>query len=290
MIFVDGLGAPEAPVCLKDGSWLVVEMSGDRGCITHISSDGQSRRVVATTGCPNGLALDRHGCIWVAESGNPSLIRASMGGETEIFATECAGERFLFPNDLAFGPDGALYMSDSGIVRSEWVLSDAIRTDYLEVGLDGRLYKIDVRTGAVTKLDSGLRFANGLAFASNGDLYVNETVTGTVYRYPWRHGEIARERQEFGNVSSPMFSAGMGGADGMKFDVRGNLYVAVHGQGNVAVLAPSGEVVRRIKTHGTMPTNVAFGLPGTRRVFVTECELGTLESHQVGADGLPLHL
>jgi gluconolactonase len=77
MIFVGGLSAPEGPVSLKDGSWLVVEMGADRGCITHISSDGQRKRVVATTGCPNGLAVDRWGHIWVAESETPSLIRAN---------------------------------------------------------------------------------------------------------------------------------------------------------------------------------------------------------------------
>jgi gluconolactonase len=40
-----------------------------------------------------------------------------MDGATRIVATGCQGEPFLFPNDLCFGPDGALYVTDSGVLR-----------------------------------------------------------------------------------------------------------------------------------------------------------------------------
>jgi gluconolactonase len=68
MVFAKDLSVPEAPVLLPDRSWLVVEMGLDRGCVTHLSPDGKTRRVVAKTGRPNGLALDKEGVIWVAES------------------------------------------------------------------------------------------------------------------------------------------------------------------------------------------------------------------------------
>ena len=42
MVFAEGLSVPEGPVVLEDGSWLVGEMGEDRGCVTHISSDGKS--------------------------------------------------------------------------------------------------------------------------------------------------------------------------------------------------------------------------------------------------------
>lgn len=40
MVFSTGLGLPEGPVVLPDGSWLVVEMETERGCVTHISPAG----------------------------------------------------------------------------------------------------------------------------------------------------------------------------------------------------------------------------------------------------------
>ena len=75
----------------------------------------------------------------------------------------------------------------------------------------------------------------------------------------------------------------------MKFGANGNLYVAVFGQGDVTVLGPDGAVVERIKTDGTMPTNLAFGPPGSQKIYVTEDEKGTFEVFEVGTDGLPLY-
>lgn len=60
--------------------------------------------------------------------------------------------------------------------------------------------------------------------------------------------------------------------------------------GDVIVLSPDGSVSRRITTRGRLPTNPAFGLPGDRRIYVTEDELGGVESFEVGTDGLALHL
>src|SRR5450755_215778 len=115
MIFAAGLKNPEGPVALPDGTWLIVEGGADRGCVTQISADGRAKRIVGKTGRPNGLAVDSEGIIWVAESKTPSLVRLTMDGKAEVVATGCDGEPFLFPNDLCFGPDGALYLTDSGI-------------------------------------------------------------------------------------------------------------------------------------------------------------------------------
>ena len=88
-------------------------MHPDRGWITHLSVDGRSRRVIAKTGRPNGMTLDRDGVLWIAESVNPpSLLRVTLDGKVEQVLTDCNGEPFLFPNDLRFGPDGALYLAD----------------------------------------------------------------------------------------------------------------------------------------------------------------------------------
>ena len=289
MIFASGLRVPEGPVLLPDGSWLVVEMGSDRGCVTHLSPDGQTKHMIARTGRPNGLAVDKQGFIWVAESHTPSLLRLTMDGKAEVVATECNKEPFLFPNDLCFGPDGALYMTDSGILYQDFAGGGKIRPDYMDARIDGRIYRVDVRSMDVRKLDSAIRFANGIAFGPDQNLYVAETLTGAIYRYPWRNGEIIGAREVFGNVLDPAGPEGYRGPDGMAFGADGSLYVTVFGQGDVTVLERDGRVVERIRTSGWKPTNVAFGPSGERRIYVTEIEFGQMETFGVTTDGLALY-
>lgn len=288
MIFFSGLIDPEGPVALSDGSWLCVE-GGSRGRVTHIAADGRSSQNVAATGRPNGLAVDGEGYIWVAESQTPSLLRVTLDGRVDVVATRCGGEPFIFPNDLCLGADGAIYMTDSGIEIKAFAPGGKIRQDYAKVEYDGRLYRVDVSTGEVKKLDSGLKFANGIAFGPDGNLYVNETLTGMIYTYASQGERVIGKRIAFGNVLDPAGPPGWRGPDGMAFDSDGRLYVAVFGQQDVTVLGHSGEVVRRYKTTGRLPTNCAFGLPGQRKLYVTEYELGQIELLDMPSDGLPLN-
>jgi len=290
MIFVTGLGAPETPRLMKDKSWLVVEMAPHRGGVTHISADGKKISLVAKTGTPNGLVCDMNDVIWVAETHpHPSLMRVTMDGQVEVYLDACNGESFLLPNDLCFGPDGSLYMTDSGMLMTDWVVDGAVRPDWQTASFDGRVYRINLKTKAVSKLDTGLRFANGIAIGPDGHLYVNEMITGKVYRYLLKNGVPTGEREDFGNVLAPDWSGEFRGPDGMAFGADGRLYCAVFGQGDVTVLDPDGSVVRRIRTQGRNPTNVAFGPDGEKRIYVTEHELGQIEVFDVDTPGLSLY-
>jgi gluconolactonase len=288
LIFAVDLGDPEGPVALPDGTWLVVEGAAKRGCVTHVSADGKTKRVIRKTGLPNGLAVDRKGVIWVAESKEPSLIRLTMDGKAEIVATDCDGEPFLFPNDLCFGPDGALYLTDSGITAADFCPGNKIRPDYMSIEYDGRVYRVDTGSGRVTKLDLGIQFTNGIAFGPDNLLYVNETITGNIYRYPIRNDSVFSQRTLFGNVIRAEAPPGFKGPDGMAFSADGRLYVTVFGQHDIIVLDENGERIERIETAGNLPTNVAFALPGNKRIAVTEYEHGQLEMYDVSTDGLPL--
>jgi gluconolactonase len=288
MIFAGDLGAPEGPVALPDGTWLIVEAAAERGCVSWLSADGRGKSVIKQTGRPNGLAVDAAGVIWVAESKVPSLLRLTMDGKCEVVADGCDGEPFLFPNDLCFGPDGALYLTDSGVQIENFAPNNQIRSDYLDVRYDGRLYRVDPGTGAITKVDEGILFTNGIAFGPDDMLYVDESVTGNVFRYGWQDGELHAPRTLFGNVIRADAPPGWKGPDGMAFDENGLLYVAVFGQGDVTVLGAKGEVVDRISTQGQLPTNVAFALPGKHRLHLTEFQNGQMEVFPVSCDGLPL--
>ncbi len=288
-IFADQLGFPEAPVLLPDGGFLFVEMDPARGHVIRFSPDGKTRTVLAKTGRPNGLAPDRDGNVWVAETAMRALLKMQPDGRYEVIADPGSGEPFLFLNDLAFAPNGDVYLTDSGIALDVIAPGGELDPNYRNLKYDGRLYRVDRNTGAVQCVDRGLLFTNGIAFGPDGNLYVAETLSGNIYRYFCQRGRVSSGRQTFGNVIEHFNPAELKGPDGMKFGADGNLYVAVFGQGDITVLGRDGRVVQRMKVNGMMPTNLAFGPVGSRKIYVTEVETGTVQILDVPCDGFPLH-
>ncbi len=286
-VFAEDVGAPEGPVFAADGTFFIVEMAGDRTSLTRLSKEG--RTVVATTaGRPNGLACDGDGNLWVAEAHEGAVLCFAPDGK---LLGKIAGDkdgRFLWPNDLAFGPDGLLYLTDSGVLDDDFIDGQAIRSDFRDMPFDGRVYRIDPARGEVLDvIDRGLRFTNGIAFDPQGILHVNETLSGNVYRYADDAGGRT-VREVYANVLHGLDDGNFRGPDGMKFDRDGRLYCAVYGQQEVTVIGPSGQIERRLKTRGSKPTNLAFA-PGGTAIYVTEVETSSVEIIEVGAPGLPLH-
>jgi len=75
------------------------------------------------------------------------------------------------------------------------------------------------------------------------------------------------------------------GFDGMRCDVDGNLYVTRYGKGVVAVVSPQGEVIREIDVLGKNPSNLCFGGPDGRTVYVTEVEHTRIVKFRVDRPG-----
>jgi gluconolactonase len=286
-IWIEDVQESEGPVWAPDGSLYLVEMGPTRRCVTHIDRAGR-RRVVATTARrPNGLAIDGDGRLWVAEGYEGAVLCFAPDGTLLKRIASDADGRFLWPNDLAFGPDGRLYMTDSGIREEDFIDGLAIRPDYAAAPYDGRVYELDPARGTVLrKIDAGIKFTNGIAFDAGGRLYVNETITGDVFRYALQ-GEHPR-REHFGNVVRTDLPSGFRGPDGMKFGADGRLYCTVYGQGDVTVLDETGAVAERLATRGAKPTNLAFALDGPR-MAVTEVEGAAVEVITTRCLGLPLH-
>ena len=288
--FVTGLGSPECPIVLDNGDLLLVEMTGERRAVTRVDANTRELVVVHETGGqPNGLVRDRHGNLWVGEAFEHAIIKLDAEGSELLRITRHGDEEFRWPNDLVIGPHDAIYFTDSGAWQRELLspTEAALLPIWKDYPYDGRVYRIDTDTLAVTRLDNGLRFTNGLAFGPDGLLYVNETIGGAIYRYDTTVHDPKREF--FGNVFAGEVPTEFIGPDGMKFGADGRLYCTVTGQGELAVLDKTGTVVERIKTAGIAPTNIAFTEDGRRKAYVTEVSNGAVEIHDMPCDGLPLH-
>jgi gluconolactonase len=290
-IISSAISLPEGPLLMPDGHWLVVELDPRRGTVTKILEDGE-REPLGETGRPNGLALTADGSVWVAESINPGLFCLDGGGELSKVLAEVEGQPLLWPNDVCVGPEGALFLTDSGLLVDELlsdVVANEVSEDWEDLTVDGRVVRFDPRSGEARFLDRGIQFTNGIAFGPDGLLYIAETFTGDIYRYRLEEGVVVGERETFGSVLDPEYKEpGMRGPDGMAFSSDGRLWIAVFGQGDITVLAADGSFDHRIKLPGKSPTNVAFGAPGDERLYIVEGEKGTLESREVGVGGAPL--
>jgi gluconolactonase len=285
-IFAANVGAPEGPVALPDGSMFVTEMSNTTLNVTHLSPKGERRVVRNTKGRPNGLAIDGNGLLWVAEAGLRALICiAPQGREVKRLEGDARHGRFFFPNDLVFGPDGHLYMTDSGMAMTDFLDGQNFAKGFMEFAWDGRVYEIDPKSMRIVRLiDSKIRFTNGIAFGPDDALYANASFTGEVYRYDLAGSAV---REMFGNVLQPDEQTGFKGPDGMKFGADGRLYCTVYAQRNVTVLDQSGNVAERLLLDGTCPTNLCFARSG-KRILVTEVSKGQVEWLDVPCDGAPL--
>jgi len=286
--FATGIEAPEGPIALPDGSMYVTEMSANTSRVTRLDPSGQPTQVRKTGGRPNGLALDGDGMIWVAEALLRAVICVDPAGREVLRINGHGDERFLFPNDIAFGPDGHLYVTDTGMVASDFISGQAFVPDFMDLPWDGKIYEIDPRAGRVVRrFDRGIRFTNGIAFDAEHRLYANASLPGDIYRYEvFGPGEPRREL--FGNVLQRHDRPGFRGPDGMAFGTDSRLYCTVYGQGNVTVLDRNGLVAERLALRGSDPTNVAFSL--TRpELLVTEVSVGAVERLTAPCFGLALH-
>jgi sugar lactone lactonase YvrE len=65
------------------------------------------------------------------------------------------------------------------------------------------------------------------------------------------------------------FSGKSYGVDGMKFDQRGNLWVAMYSESELWCFSPEGQKIDSIPIPGKNPTNLIFGGTDRRTAYVT---------------------
>jgi gluconolactonase len=84
-------------------------------------------------------------------------------------------------------------------------------------------------------------------------------------------------------------SGGWGGPDGLALDSEGRLAIAHVGMGSVWVVDRLGEPVYRVRTCADLhTTNVAFGGPEGKTLFITESGSGSILKAELDVPGKPM--
>ncbi|MSP89649.1 MAG: SMP-30/gluconolactonase/LRE family protein [Alphaproteobacteria bacterium] len=259
----------EGPAFDRASNFYCVDLA--HGRIFRVAPDRSWSVFAEYDGIPNGLKIHKDGRIFVADHRNGILVFDPQTGERKLVADRGERGRFLGLNDLSFSSDGDLYVTDQG-----------------STGYDnpvGAVYKLD-RSGAVKLVMTGLLGPNGLVLnKAETVLHVSTTRSNQVMSCPLKKGPdgLPRTRLFLQLSGSPT------GPDGMAVDEDDNLVVVHAGFGTVWVFSAMGEPLYRIKScAGNRTTNVTYGDPDRRSLFITEAEHGVILKARLPTPGRPM--
>ena len=261
-----GLRGAEGPVFDREGRLFMVAPGEER--IVEVDENGTVRTYAQTGGVPAGLQVDRENALWCADM-RRGVLRIPAPDRVEPVVTEYEGQPIRGCNDCIFDSRGNLYFTAPGGSSAANPVGEVFcRT----------------AEGRVVRLDSGFRFCNGIAVSADDRwLFVAETFTKKVWRYEILAPGSVGPRQDWATLPG----AHHGGPDGMDFDAAGLLLVTNHGAGTIDVFAPDGALVQRIRTPFAKPSNLHFGGPQGRWVYVTEHDEDGLWKFQWDRPGQP---
>lgn len=234
----------EGPAFDKQGNLYVVNFQKD-GTIGLVKADGSVELFVTLPegSTANAIQFDSKGTMYLADYTGHNVLRVDM--KTKKIDVYVHNDKFNQPNDICMNKKDQIFASDPNWKEST-----------------GKLWRID-KGGKAVLLTDQMGTTNGIALSPDEKtLYVNESVQRKIWKFSVdKKGNLANktlfaEFQDFG-------------FDGMKCDNQGNLYAARYGKGVIAVLDPSGKLIREVQLKGKRCSNLVFGGMNGKLVFVT---------------------
>jgi gluconolactonase len=230
-----GFAGGEGPVWSRQGFLLFSDYDVDR---IYKYVPGKTPEVYreASNGA-NGNAMDRQGRLYTCEYKSRRVTRTDRAGKIEVLADKFEGKRFNAPNDIVVRRDGHVYFSDPLYTP----------LDHRDLDFFG-VYHI-MPKGKLEAIAKWKTRPNGVTLSPDGKiLYVADTEEKSIHGFDLdREGHASNDRVVIANLE--------GGADGIRTDRKGNLYLAVRG---VVVYSPEGKLLGKIHPP-VNPRNIAFG-------------------------------
>ena len=259
----------EGPAFDRQGRLYVTDVPFGR--IFRISPQGEWEQVAEYDGWPNGLKIHKDGRIFIACYKRGLMLLNPDSGAVTPFLEGAGSESFKGLNDLIFAANGDLYFTDQG----ETGLQDAT----------GRVYRLSA-SGVLTMLINSVPSPNGIVIDTGmNNLFIAATRAQQIWRIPLQaSGRVAKV-----GVFAQLHG-GLGGPDGIALDEDGCLIVCHTSFGSIWRLSPVAEPLLRIPSkEGINTTNVAFGGPDRKSLFITESGTGSILRAEMPAPGQLLY-
>lgn len=220
--------------------------------------DGKGLSVFRKSEQSNGNILDLEGRLITCQHAGRNLVRTEKDGTIKVLADKIDGKRFNSPNDVAIHSNGTLWFTDP-----PWGLTEKAEVPGHYV------YKLDPQTGKVEAIVKDLAMPNGIIFSPDEKrLYIADTGGNAKHPDPNFHkmaaGIHCYEVSKEGTLGKKLFTIAQG-SDGMRVDVKGNLYTT---SGKVKIYNPEGKLIEEI-TVPEGPANLCFGGEDYKTLFIT---------------------
>jgi gluconolactonase len=285
-LIATGLGFPEGPVALPDGSVLFVEIAAGR--LTRVLPDGELQVIAQLGGGPNGAAIGSDGYCYVCNNGGfnwrtddgftrpigeatdykgGSIQRVDLTtGKVETLYTHCDGIPLHGPNDIVFDSQGGFWFTDFG-------------KKFADRMMHGAVYYARTDGAFICRRAFPVLTPNGVGLSPDGGtLYVSETETSRLWSYPvTAPGEL--ELQPFPSPNGGRLVQGLPGYqrfDSLAVEEGGNVCVATLVRGGINVFSPGGELVEFHEAPEGYCTNICFGGQDMRTAYITLSGYGQL--------------
>ncbi|MGH2728486.1 MAG: SMP-30/gluconolactonase/LRE family protein [Actinomycetota bacterium] len=221
-----------------------IERDGTESVFAHLPTGGGFGAL--------GLAVDAPGniyaCVVTFDPATHGVYRITPAGDV---ARLPGSEAIGFPNGLAFGDGGTIYVADS--TGAVWRIP---KGGSAELWSDSSL--LEGNDSAPLPFPIG---ANGVAYR-HGTVYVTNTELASVVSIPVEADGSAGEAELL--IQDPA----LGGADGVALDAHGELYVAVIAQSTIVRIAGDGSDLTVIADGDDgldFDSSLAFGTGGHNR-------------------------
>ncbi|MBI1358315.1 MAG: DUF839 domain-containing protein [Acidobacteria bacterium] len=262
----------EGPAWNGVGRYLVwSDIPNDRQ-LRWLEEDGHVSIFRQPAGNSNGNTFDWEGRQLSCEHGNRRVVRYEHNGSLSVLADKFEGKPLNAPNDVVVDPQGNIWFTDPGY--GSLMHYEGNKGDLL---LKEAVYRIDGKSGAVTKVTDEIYKPNGLCFSPDyKKLYVADT---GMTHYPeapsvikvWDiNGAGLRNGRDFTSMKLDGFDK-PGLADGIRCDIDGNIWSSAgwvgDGYDGVHIFAPDGDRIGQIKLP-EICANVCFGGRKRNRLFM----------------------
>jgi len=267
-----GTAAPiflEGPAFDRDGNLWVTDIPWGR--LFRIALDGAVELGGEYDGQPNGMKFLADGRLLIADHARGMVIFDPASGRTENWLTGYQLEPFRGCNDLTVARNGDIYFTDQG--QSSWAQPN------------GRLFRVRAGSDEPELLLGNIPSPNGLVLnKAETAVFLAVTRANAI----WRIGLHADG--SIGKAGTFIQMSGGTGPDGVAIDEEENLVVCHVGFGAVWLFSARGEPKLRINSPvGHHTTNVAFGGPDGKTLFITESGSGTILKAEMPVSGRQLH-